>query len=84
MSEIPPKRFPIRLDAKAYWELRKEVLERDGWRCQYCGSLSAVEVHHQRFRSHQGEDTENNLISLCSKCHREIHESAREVHDRSK
>jgi hypothetical protein len=56
MNEVRPKRPPVRLDAKAYRELCNEVLERDGWRCQFCGSLSAVEVHHRRFRSHQGAD----------------------------
>jgi 5-methylcytosine-specific restriction endonuclease McrA len=77
MSEIRAKRSPIRLDARAYRELCKEVLERDGRRCQSCGSLSAVEVHHQRFRSHQGADAKSNLITLCCKCHREIHEHAK-------
>ena len=74
MSEIRAKRSPVRLDANAYRQLFKEVLERDGWRCQSCGSLSAVEVHHKRFRSHQGADAKNNLITLCCKCHRDIHE----------
>ena len=77
MIEIQPKRPPVRLDAKAYRGLCKEVLERDGWRCQSCGSLSAVEVHHKRFRSHQGEDAKHNLITLCSKCHRETHGQAK-------
>jgi len=77
MSEIQPKRPPVRLDAKAYRELCKAVLERDGWRCQSCGSLSALEVHHQRFRSHQGADAKHNLITLRCKCHREIHEHAK-------
>jgi 5-methylcytosine-specific restriction endonuclease McrA len=74
MSKIRPKHPPGRLDAKAYRDLWKEVLERDNWRCQSCGSFSAVEVHHQRFRSHQGEDAKQNLITLCCNCHREIHE----------
>ena len=77
MSEIQLKRPAVRLDAKAYRELCKEVLERDGWRCQFCGSLSSVEVHHQHFKSRQGADVEHNLITLCCKCHREIHEPAK-------
>jgi len=77
MNEIRTKLPPVRLDAKAYRELCKEVLERDAWRCQSCGSLSAVEVHHKRFRSHQGADDKSNLITLCCKCHREIHARAK-------
>jgi 5-methylcytosine-specific restriction endonuclease McrA len=44
----------LRLDAAEYNDLRKQVLRRDGWRCQLCGSISNLEVHHQQFRSHSG------------------------------
>ena len=40
------KRRRIRLAADAYGRLRKEILERDGWRCQACGSLLGLEIHH--------------------------------------
>ena len=73
MSEIRTKRPPDRLVAKAYRELCKEVLERDGWRCQACGSLRGLEVHHIQRRSQSGDDSEDNLITLCSDCHRAIH-----------
>jgi len=39
---------------------------RDVWRCQFCGSMTNLEVHHQQFRSHSGDDTEANLITLCT------------------
>jgi hypothetical protein len=32
------------------------VPHRDGWRCQFCGSRINLELDHQRFRSHSGED----------------------------
>jgi 5-methylcytosine-specific restriction endonuclease McrA len=57
----------------AYQELKRQLLQRDNWRCQACGSRTALEVHHLKFRSHQGEDTEQNLITLCTSCHRQIH-----------
>jgi len=71
----PPVEKPrrIRLDTKAYRALRRKILERDAWRCQHCGSISGLEVHHIRRRSQQGEDSDENLISLCSVCHRAIH-----------
>jgi 5-methylcytosine-specific restriction endonuclease McrA len=31
--------------------------------------MSNLEVHHIRFRSRSGEDSELNLITLCSECH---------------
>jgi 5-methylcytosine-specific restriction endonuclease McrA len=73
VSQLLPKRPRIRLDAKAYHTLRRDILERDGWRCQACGSTAGLEVHHIERRSQQGEDAEDNLITLCSDCHRAIH-----------
>jgi hypothetical protein len=50
-----------------------EILRRDGWRCQFCGTLSNLEVHHREFRSHSGADFEENLITLCAACHSRVH-----------
>ncbi len=74
MSPLLPKLRRIRLDAEAYYKLHQQILERDGWRCQLCGSLSGLEVHHIQRRSQSGEDSEDNLITLCSDCHRAIHD----------
>jgi 5-methylcytosine-specific restriction endonuclease McrA len=38
------------------------------------------EVHHKEFRSHAGDDSEENLITLCVKCHAEAHKGT-EVFD---
>jgi 5-methylcytosine-specific restriction endonuclease McrA len=63
----------LRLDPVTYEDLRLRVLRRDSWRCQSCGAMSNLEVHHQRFRSHSGEDSEENLITLCIVCHSRVH-----------
>lgn len=63
----------LRLDPKSYRELHRQVLERDGWRCQSCGRLQNLQIHHQQFRSHSGEDAEQNLITLCAQCHSQNH-----------
>jgi len=73
MNKIRPKTPKVRLDPAAYEELRQRVLRRDGWRCQACGTMSNLEVHHQQFRSRAGADTESNLLTLCSACHSSIH-----------
>jgi len=72
---VRPKRPRLRLDAALYEQLRNQVLSRDGWRCQACGSMSHLEVHHRKFRSQSGDDSEQNLITLCAKCHGDIHRS---------
>jgi 5-methylcytosine-specific restriction endonuclease McrA len=62
-----------RLDSTEYQDLHRRVLERDGWRCQFCGSRTELQVHHIQSRAQLGADSVENLITLCSKCHRAIH-----------
>jgi len=64
----------LRLDPIAYEKLRQQVLRRDGWRCQSCGEMSNLEVHHKQFRSHAGNNSEENLITLCTACHTHTHQ----------
>jgi 5-methylcytosine-specific restriction endonuclease McrA len=73
MSERTLKRSRLRLGLKAYDELRKQVLERDGWRCQNCGTPENLQVHHIQPRSRLGDDCSQNLITLCAVCHRNVH-----------
>ncbi len=73
MSLIGSKLPRLRLDLNSYEQLRNQVLRRDGWRCQSCGTMSNLEVHHKQFRSHSGDDSEENLITLCAFCHADIH-----------
>jgi ATP-dependent DNA helicase RecQ len=73
MSSIRSKLPRLRLDPLSYETLRQQVLRRDGWRCQVCGAMSNLEVHHKHCRSHSGHDSEENLITLCTTCHASIH-----------
>jgi len=70
------KGAPLRLDPSSYESLRQKILRRDSWRCQLCGTMSNLEVHHRQFRSQGGDDSEKNLIALCSECHRTLHMAA--------
>ena len=36
----------IKLDSESYSKLHRQVLERDRWRCQFCGSMRHLQVHH--------------------------------------
>jgi len=73
MSGDLRKRPRFRLDPERYRRLKLTILERDGWRCQACGSLVGLEIHHIQRRSQSGDDSEGNLITLCSDCHRATH-----------
>ncbi len=73
MSPMRPDPPGLRLDVVSYETLRQQVLRRDGWRCQACGTMSNLEVHHKEFRSQSGKDSEENLITLCTTCHARVH-----------
>ncbi|PYX08991.1 MAG: hypothetical protein DMG85_09775 [Acidobacteria bacterium] len=74
MSPIRSKRPRVRLDPDSYRQLCLDVLQRDGWGCQYCGKLENLQIHHKEFRSRSGDDFEQNLITLCADCHSAIHQ----------
>jgi 5-methylcytosine-specific restriction endonuclease McrA len=63
----------IKLGIRAYRRIMKRVLERDDWRCQRCGSLENLQIHHQIKRSQMGNDSLENLQTLCARCHMAKH-----------
>lgn len=73
MKTSKGKHGPLRLDPVSYDSLRQQVLQRDSWRCQFCGVMTNLETHHMQFRSRSGDDSELNLITLCTACHAERH-----------
>jgi 5-methylcytosine-specific restriction endonuclease McrA len=73
VTRLLPRRPRLRLDPESYRRLCQQVLERDGWRCQHCGRTNDLQVHHIHPRGRLGDDTEQNLITLCATCHRDAH-----------
>jgi 5-methylcytosine-specific restriction endonuclease McrA len=73
MQRLRQKHPRLKLSLEDYNLLRKRVLERDGWRCQNCGSSKDLHVHHLAKRSKLGDDALNNLITLCVICHQRQH-----------
>lgn len=62
--------------------LRRSVLRRDGYGCRKCGWTHKewnrsdprhLELHHKRPHVKGGGNTEDNLITVCTVCHDEIH-----------
>jgi 5-methylcytosine-specific restriction endonuclease McrA len=53
--------------------IKQQILHRDSWRCQSCGTMSNLEVDHKLFCSQSGQDSEENLITRCARCHRHVH-----------
>lgn len=60
------------------------ILSRDGYQCQ-CSKQDCsdrLEVHHIKFRSHGGSDTPDNLITLCSKHHKQLHDGKLKINNK--
>jgi 5-methylcytosine-specific restriction endonuclease McrA len=54
------------LDAAGLSTVAEARVELDGWRCQKYGSLNNLQVHHQNYRSRQGNNNLANLVTLCA------------------
>lgn len=50
--------------------VKAKVWERDGHQCIYCGSPNATPSCHYIARSQGGLGIEENIVTLCTRCHR--------------
>lgn len=60
--------------------LSKKVLNRDSCLCDCCG-LEASEVHHVIPLCFGGEDSKENMVSLCHTCHKYAPDSLEEYQE---
>ena len=69
--------------------IRTKVLERDSYDgcpcCIWCGHPSVggggLHLHHVIRRSQGGKNEVNNLVTLCFKCHTELHCGKKEIQE---
>jgi len=63
--------------------VKRKVLRRDNYKCTICNwshqewnrsDPRHLELHHEKPHVKGGENTENNLVTLCTVCHDEIHQ----------
>lgn len=56
------------------WHIqRTSCLQRDSLTCQQCGTKRHLEVHHWEPYRFSFDNSLDNLVTLCSTCHRELH-----------
>jgi len=57
---------------RTFWrKLRALILNRDGYTCQRCYAMDKpLHVHHKVKRFFGGSNEEDNLITLCNRCHK--------------
>ena len=64
--------------AEFWLRLRDEVYKRDNYTCQHCGKVNCrFEAHHKIPAKMGGGDELDNLITLCSICHKKEENNAR-------
>ena len=51
------------------WVMKVTAFERDNWRCIVCGSEGPLELDHARALMNGGDNTLENLHTLCHDCH---------------
>ncbi len=50
-------------------ELKEKIKAIRGAKCEWCGSLGKLDLHHIISRKNKGKDVEDNLQLLCRLCH---------------
>ena len=58
----------VRVPYRRIMLTRKNVIRRDGFRCQYCGSRDKLTIDHVLPRSRGGRDSWENLVAACVPC----------------
>lgn len=53
----------------------KKLINSKKHNCEYCGKKNCyTNTHHIKSKGAGGDDTADNLIELCSNCHRKAHD----------
>ena len=81
-SRVEAKRARQAEQAKQLRECYQAVDARDGGKCRICGRwakpnavglLQRMHRHHMVYRSQGGEESPENILSVCAACHTAIH-----------
>lgn len=63
------------------WQRKRlEIMKRDGFKCKQCGATNDLHVHHLRYFKGRKpwEYSNEDLVTLCGKCHSFVHEYSEE------
>ena len=62
---------------------RSRALNRDGYRCRHCGRSGRLEVHHLHSLRDGGDNSLDNLVTLCREHHIEIHRQPKTANEKA-
>lgn len=72
LAELKSMDYKTYLKTDEWQRKRLDALERARDVCEKCGSADNLQVHHKTYER-RGEELPEDLIVLCTKCHRAEH-----------
>lgn len=81
LNGLDPKDKSYVIRRKLTSKIKERVKERDGFKCVRCGFPEKLTIHHvipiSEAQNHDLEEliNEENLVTLCERCHKKIHEA---------
>jgi hypothetical protein len=72
IHHMPSARYLAYMRSPAWWQTRREHLERVGGWCEICRRRAAIQVHHWTY-DRLGNELPQDLCAVCVDCHHKIH-----------
>jgi hypothetical protein len=70
--KITPNNYNEYLQTPEWQNIRKEALQRAGYKCQLCSEIRLLHIHHNTYEN-IGNENPKDLIVLCESCHAKFH-----------
>lgn len=67
-SDEQPKKNKTTSDVKLRMSKKRRILERDRYRCRYCGGWENIGIDHIHPVSRGGSNDDENLVACCRSC----------------
>lgn len=79
----PGSRHHAKIPNRIWEAFRRDIFERDGWRCRRCGKAGRLECHHiVRLEDGGAPLDPENALALCRSCHISEHHRPPETPER--
>jgi hypothetical protein len=75
------KTYSEKLKDPRWQRKRLEIMQRDNFKCTQCGdTLTTLNIHHWKYNGDPWEAGDENLSTVCEKCHKTIEKIKKEGH----
>lgn len=81
-KNLQNKDYYKNLQSTEWKELRKRILQRDGYKCRFCGQSNHLQVHHKYYNKYPNNKyvdpwnyPDSAFLTLCKRCHEHWHQT---------